>query len=187
MSYLFIIEDKKVFPNPETLLISPFIDIWNRDKGKEKEQALKEFGYIEFMGSVKNTNPFVDYKSDVKEFKIREALDLDNDWQPDELVKKGIDYIVKLQTEYSLTYTYYVSAKIAAEKMKEFFTSFDINERNIKTGNPIYKPRDIISALNETEKTLVTLKSLEDKVNQEILTSSNRTKADKKISPFSKR
>ena len=36
MAFLFIVSEKSVFPNPETLLISPFKDIWARDKGKKK-------------------------------------------------------------------------------------------------------------------------------------------------------
>ena len=37
MAFLFIVSEKSVFPNPETLLISPFKDIWARDKSKKNE------------------------------------------------------------------------------------------------------------------------------------------------------
>ena len=53
MAFLFIVTEKTVFPNTETLLISPFKDIWKRDKTKQKHHALEEFAYIEFMSSMK--------------------------------------------------------------------------------------------------------------------------------------
>ena len=37
MAYLFQINGRAVFPNAETILISPFKDIWERDLSKDKE------------------------------------------------------------------------------------------------------------------------------------------------------
>ena len=34
MAYLFKVEGKTVYPNDEVLLISPFKEIWERDKSK---------------------------------------------------------------------------------------------------------------------------------------------------------
>ena len=46
MSFLFKIQDKVVFPNPETLLISPFKEIWERDTDPDKHQAIKELNEV---------------------------------------------------------------------------------------------------------------------------------------------
>lgn len=54
MSYLFIVENNIAKPNTETLLIEPFKTIWERDKTKDKEQAIKEFTFIELMSSKKD-------------------------------------------------------------------------------------------------------------------------------------
>jgi len=61
MAFLFTVTEKTVFPNAETLLISPFKDIWERDKTKQKIYALEELAYIEFMTSMKKSNPYRQY------------------------------------------------------------------------------------------------------------------------------
>lgn len=186
MAFLFIIEGRSVFPNAETLLIPPFKDIWERDKSKNKENALEEFCYIEFISSVKKSNPYRQYEEEKKEIEIRKDVITQKDWEPDELVKQGIDKLSEFQMKASTTYTYYQAAKVAAGKMKDFFLNVDLNERNEKTFNPIYKPTDITKALNDTEKVLTNLKSLERKVEEEIY-EETKTKAGKEISFFAKR
>lgn len=183
MSFLFKIDNKVVYPNPETLMLHPFCDIWERDESPNKEVALQEFAYIEFMTSHLKSNPYREYTEDRKEATIRNEVIKELNWQPDELVEKGMAKIVELQTEGSITYQYWLSNKIAIEKMIVFFTNFDIDERNPKTFSPIYKPRDITSAVADAEKTLVTLNSLKVKVDEEIF-DSNKTRSEKVISPF---
>ena len=61
MAILFQVTNKTVQPTVETLAISPFSEIWSRDTTRDKEIALKEFAYIEFMSSQLKTNPFKDY------------------------------------------------------------------------------------------------------------------------------
>lgn len=183
MSFLFKIEGMAVMPNPETLLISPFKEIWERDKSKKKELAIKEFSYIEFMTSMLRSNPYREYPEDRKHKVILEAIFKEAKWKPDHLIYDAMAAIKELQEEGSLTYSFWMSAKIAAEKMKEFFIDFDINERNERTGNPIYKPADISRALKDAETNLTTLTSLKKKVDEEIF-ELVRTRGDKEISPF---
>lgn len=183
MAFLFEITGKNVFPNAETLLISPFKEIWARDKSKEKYDALEEFAYIEFMASMRKSNPYRQYGKDLKESKIRQAVITREDWEPDELIKKAIHKMHEFQTEASTTYNYYIAAKTAAEKMQEFFNEVDVTAVNPKTLNPIYKPRDITSALNDTEKVLSNLKSLEKKVEEELY-EQTKNRSNKEISFF---
>lgn len=58
MSHLFTVENNVAIPNTETLLISPFKEVWERDKSKDKGQAIKEFTFVELMSSKKKANPF---------------------------------------------------------------------------------------------------------------------------------
>ena len=51
---LFFISDNKILPTPETLLIKEFENIWNRDKTKTKDIALKELAYIYFISDYKS-------------------------------------------------------------------------------------------------------------------------------------
>lgn len=183
MSFLFQIQGKAVFPNPETLLISPFKEIWERDTSENKEHAIQEFAYIEFMTSMLKSNPYREYPEDRKDKIIREGISTESDWNPDELVVDAITYLRKHQKDASISYTYWMSNKKAAEKMIDFFNNFDMDERNVKTMNPIYKPRDITSAIADAEKMLTTLNTLKKKVDEELF-ESNRNKGDKVISPF---
>ena len=183
MAYLFEVQEKTVIPNTETLLLSPFKEIWERDKSKKKSKAIMEFTYIEFMSSMKKSNPFRQYPEDKKSDAIVDALFTEKDWKPDKFVLEGIEKINTFQKKASSTYSYYMAAKRAAEKMQNFFNDFDITERNPKTFNPIYKPSDITRALNDTEKTLANLKGLEKKVEEELF-QNTKNKADRQISPL---
>lgn len=181
MSVLFQIENRAVIPNPETLVIYPFNEIWER--AKKRETAMQEFAYIEFMSSMKKSNPYRQYPEDKKDEVIKKDIIKDKKWEADNLVKEGIKKIKEFQEEASTTYSYYMAAKNLAEKMKNFFNDFDITEVNPKTLNPIYKPKDITSALIDTEKVLSNLKSLEKKVEEELF-EEVKSRANKEISPF---
>lgn len=183
MSFLFIIDGRVVNPNAETLMISPFKEIWGRDKSKDKEFAIKEFAYIEFMTSMLKSNPYREYSEQKKESVLRKEIINDDSWIADSLIQQGIDKIVQFQTEGSITYSYWMANKIAIEKQIEFFKNIDIGERNERTGLPIYKAVDIPNAVSASEKALLTINSLKSKVEEEIY-EKNKNKSDKTISPF---
>jgi hypothetical protein len=172
-----------VYPNPETLLIKPFSQIWNRDKSKDKHFALEDFAYIEFMSSMKESNPYRQYDEKMKHAKVVDAIITRTVWEADELIKLAIHKVYEFQREASSTFNYYMAAKKAAEKMQDFFNEVDINAVNEKTMNPLYKPRDITSALNDTEKVLSNLKNLEKKVEEELY-ESTKNRSNKEISMF---
>lgn len=183
MAFLFTVTEKTVSPNAETLLIEPFKTIWNRDTDKQKRNAIEDFAYIEFLSSMKKSNPYRQYPEKEKPSKVKEAVITRPDWEPDTLIEEAIYVMNKFQKEASSTFNYYKAAKIAAEKMQDFFNNVDINTVNKKTLNPIYKPRDITSALNDTEKVLSNLKTLEKKVEEELY-EETKNRSNKEISFF---
>ena len=183
MSLLFTVESKVVSPTTEVLLLYPFKEIWERDKSKDKSYAIEELSYIEFMASIQKSNPYSGYNEEDRPNKITKDIISNEDWKPDSLVSIGIDKLKEFQAEASVTYNYYMSAKVAAEKMQKFFLSFDMNELNPKTGTPIFKPRDITSALNDTSRVLENLNSLREKVDNEIFEEVKK-KGQKIVSPF---
>jgi hypothetical protein len=183
MAYLFSVENRVVMPTAEALLISPYKDIWNRDKSKDKQYAIEDFSYIEFMSSMKKSNPYSGYDEDLKHEKIKEDIITRKNWKPDALISKAIDKIKEFQEKASVTYSYYMSNKRGAEQMKSFFNTLNISEVNSKTGNPLYKPKDITSALNDANRTLETLDSMKEKVEQELF-ETTKNKGQKEISPF---
>lgn len=181
MAFLFVVENGVAKPNVETLLISPFKEIWNRDETTEKDLATKELTFIEFMSSKKKTNPYAGYDDDMRYDRLLATMP--EGWEMDELVEQALIKIKDFQEEASPTYQYYISASKAAEKMRTFFNTFDINERNERNGNPIYKPSDITRALNDTDKVLQNLNAMKEKVEQELF-EQTKTRGNKTINPF---
>lgn len=181
MAFLFVVENNRAKPNIETLLISPFKDIWERDNSEDKLRAIKELTFIEFMSSKKKTNPYAGYDDDKRYEVLKKAL-FNESWEMDALIEQALVKIRIFQEEASPTYKYYMSASIAAAKMRDFFDTFDINERNDK-GMPVYKPGEITRALNDTDKVLQNLNAMKDKVEQELF-EQTRTKGNKSINPF---
>jgi len=183
MSLLFTVENRAVKPFTETLLTHPFKEIWERDKHPEKLNAIEDFTYIEFCVSVKHSNPYSGYTEDLRREKVRQDVITREDWKEDELILEGMATLVRFQKEASMTYNYYMSAKAAAEKIQDFFNTFDMNKVNEKTGNPFYKPREITSAVNDTSRTLENLATLRTKVENELF-EEVKNKGQKVITPF---
>lgn len=183
MSILFKVQDKIVIPNTETLLLEPFKTIWERDETEAKEVAMAEFKYIEFTTSMLKSNPYAGYSEEEKELKVRNDCIFMEEWNPDELVVKGKEEIIRFSTEASVTYTYYMSNKKAAHEMTGFFNTFNIKETNVKTGNPLYKPKDITNALKDSTDVMQRLDTLKEKVEQELFQVVKR-RGEKVISPF---
>lgn len=182
MAYLFTIENNIAMPKPEVLLTSPFKEIWERDKTQKKSRALKEFTFIEFTTSMKSSNPYAGYDESVREIKVKEEVMGDIKWKPDKLIKAALKKVEDYQTEASPAYTFYMSAKKATEALKRFFNEVDLHEVNEK-GYPIYKPKDITSALNDTEKIIVNLANLKKRLGDEIEEAS-KVRGGKAISYF---
>jgi hypothetical protein len=183
MSWLFTVEQKIVKPQPETLLVSPFKEIWERDTNEGKNLALKQFAYIEFLVSVKDTNPYVGYTEDERIRRIKKDVMGDPTYEPDELVIEGLNWLTKHQYDSSPSLRYYEAALRAMEKLQDFFDSFDMNSRNEKSGVPLYKPKDITSAIIDTENSLQKLVAIKNKVHNEIF-ESVKVKGQKKVSVF---
>ena len=184
MAYLFKIEGKTVFPAEETLMTEPFKSIWARDKNKDKETALKEFAYIEFMVSKLASNPYKGYSETVRPKIIVEDL-FEGKYKPDDLVKAGIKKLADFQKNSSPNYSLYLNAIKAKETLENFLGTVDLQKINFKTGAPMYKPKEISSSLLDLDKVATSLNALEKKIEEELY-DVMKTKGQKEISPFAK-
>jgi hypothetical protein len=187
MAYLFKVEGQAVLPNTETLLISPFKEIWERDEHPEKDRAIAEFKYMEFMTSALKSNPYKGYDTAQRRVKVKESCGFESNWEPDDLIKDGMALIEEFQIEASENYQYYLAALKAANSMKDFFSTPGILQMaNAKTGNPLYKPKDLTNALKDTDAVLTNLKGLKTKIEEELYTA-KKSRANKVISSFARR
>jgi hypothetical protein len=184
MSLLFTVQSKVVSPTTESLLIFPFREIWERDDSKDKRFAIEDLSYIEFMASIQKSNPYSGYPENERPSKIIKDIITRAEWdQTDPLIQAGIIKLKEFQAEASVTYNYYMAAKSAAEKMQHFFINFSMSDVNLRTGAPIFKPKDITSALNDTSRVLENLNTLREKVDNEIFEEVKK-KGQKVVSPL---
>ena len=192
MAILFQVVNKTVQPNVETLAISPFSEIWSRDKSKDKEIALKEFAYIEFMSSQLKSNPFKDYPDTEKANKILEAIKYDESLEhnnhinlvsADPLINRAMEFIKELQTQASSTYRLYAAAMKSRDELEKFLTNLDMEAIDPKSGKPLWKPKEITSAMMDIPKLTSSLNDLKKKVEEEVY-EEVKTRANKTISAF---
>ena len=169
MSWFFEFDGKECRPKAEVLLVEPFKGMWEADRKK----AVKAFTFAELYTSKSRSNPYAGYSNEVRMEKLgfevygRRGMvfsDLDDD------VKECVRSLEEWQTEGSVTWRYYMSQVTAAEKLISFFNSVDLHERNDKS-SPIYKPKEITSALADAEKIMQNLTALRAKVEQEMFES----------------
>lgn len=185
MSYLFKIEGNKVYPNDETLLIHPFKDIWERDKSPEKEIAIKELTYIEFMTSQLRTNPYKGYRTERRDEILRKDIIRDDKWEPDATVEEAMKKIEEFQREASPNYKLYLASLKAKENLEDFLLNVDLQSEENKTdkGAMVLKPKDITTALLDVDKVTASLTALFQKIEEEIY-EEIKVRAGKKISFF---
>ena len=183
MAYLFIVQDNRVKPNTETLLISPFKEIWDRDSSIRKGTAILEFTYIEFMSSSLKSNPYKGYETVRRDQVLRDTI-MEPGWQPDDLIRAAIDKVDEFQKDASSNYTLYLSAVRAKEKLQRFLDTCDLNERT-RTNALILKPSDVSKALLDMDRVATALNLLQRKV-EEDLYETTRQRANKEVSPFAK-
>lgn len=183
---IFVIEGNVVKPTPEALLIPEFAILWDRDKSKNKSRAISEFTYIEFLCSVKKSNPFHGYSDEERPAKIKAFIFKNKetiDTSCSDVIAATIVYR-QLMIDSSTSMQYYLSVKTGIHKMIKFYQELDLTEKNDK-GVLVYKVSDVTAAITKANEMLQNLSSLRERVEQEMY-ESTRTKSNKEINPFEK-
>ena len=184
---LFKVEGNLVIPTEHALLIHPYSEIWDRDEDPKKLEAKRQFAYIELNCSYKKSNPYKGLSDDIRKVKVLQAIYRDevDSFVEDELIVEGMELYEELRLQASPTLRYYLSAKLGAEKMMSWLNDFNMDDVNERTGLPLYKPREITTALKDSYDVMKTLNSMEEKV-QEQLFESTKTIGNKEINHFEK-
>lgn len=178
---LFTVANNKAVPSPDVLLIKPFSDIWKRDKDPEKNRAISELTYVEFMCSPRQSNPFNGYDIGVREEKIIDKI-FDGEYEPDVLVTLAIDQYNEWLREASPSMSYCLAAKGAARKIEKYFDSVDLTKTDSR-GNLVYKITDISRVIKESADVLKSVNDLINNVEKELY-ESVRTKGGKTIGHY---
>lgn len=169
MARLFDIERNKIIPSPDVLAIPALKKIWLRDKDKDKVNAMKDLSYIVFLCDFHS--PYKDLKGLEKEKLIIEDVFKDKKWQPDDDIKAAIKVYNKLQITPSMRMLQ--SAKLAIEKVADWFESVDLKEEDVM-GKPKYSANDVSRNLKEIGNIVKSLNNLEKQVRLELEETSAR-------------
>lgn len=178
---IFVIDKGIIKPTDFVLGISPFKEIWDRDKSDKKDRAIKDFTFIEYYVSPKTINPFKDIREEEREKKIIETVSILKGYKPDKLVWQAVDRYKEMLYQWSKSYRLYTAAMKAIENLRDFLETVDVSEKNDK-GMPIYKPKDITNALKDINSIISNLKDLERNIFDEI--SSAKIYGGKRKNPF---
>lgn len=94
---LFRYEGYEVRVAPEALTLKPFKKLWNRDKSKDKERAMMEFGFLYFY-----CDPRSDYQYIVDEedrlTAVKQGQGFPEDWKPDATLKAAMNFYSTFDT-----------------------------------------------------------------------------------------
>ena len=172
---LFFLEDNKVKITPETLLIGAFKSIWDRDKSKSKEEALKELGFVYYMADYKSI--YLSYPESKREEQVILDIVKDSKWKPDEIIKTAIVKYEELQQTPSLRMLK------GARKAQEAITNYyeEISQDPTKVNSKSVQA--IAMSLEKMGKIAESIDKLEDKLKRESQTS-GRSKGGRNINPF---
>lgn len=144
------LQDNKIIIKPEAISISPFSEIWNSDKSKDKKLATDKIKYIWF---------FTDYDSPYKKnipldkrgpMIIKDVIK-DKAFKADKEVEDAIKKYDELYTNAEMRMI--DGANIMVNKMDSFFREAEVNEENIKkiTDSIIAMPK-LVQALKDARK-----------------------------------
>jgi hypothetical protein len=139
---IVVLKDKAI------LLVKEFKTIWNSDKSKSKEIALKEFAYIYLKNDFKSSYRNAYVKAELVD-KLKEDLSLSSDWEPSKDVLLAEKKYNDLQITKSLKAL--ISAETALEQVITYFNDFDVTKIDEeRRSGAIKQLMDNIKSIDET-------------------------------------
>lgn len=148
--------------NPTILWVPEFRTLWDRDKSKQKEQAVNEISYIVFLHDFRS--PYLAYPTNEREVRIKKDYFKSADWLPDDAVKAAIAKYKELQT--SPISRLLQSAMDTCDKMTDYFNGVDFKKVD-HNGKPIYTLKEVSSVMKDIGDIVSSLESLKEKVERE--------------------
>lgn len=161
--HLIEIIDYKVEPSEELFLIKGFRDLYNNDKSDNKEQFFQMLSYVYYMADPRSS---LSYITNDKE---RMATVLEQEGIK-KLDQKKANLLIEEYKRHIITSSYLLlqDTKLAVDKVREFLRSVNLDERDDKTGKPIYTINSITSAIKQCTELTKTLREQEVIISKEI-------------------
>lgn len=155
----------KIVIKPELIHIKVFYKLWRRDQSDNKKRAIQELSYIWHLKAFQSPYVSQGYSQEEITEQFKEDSTLPKDWKPDELVLAAAEKYKELcytQSMYLLQ-----DAKLGVNKLRRYFTSVDLDEKNDK-GTLVHNASTLLKSLKEVGDLNNSLKKLREEVNKEI-------------------
>jgi len=159
---LFTLENYQPLITPEALLIPEFKALFDRDKSKDKVNALKEIAFVYF--SMDYQSNYLSYTKDVRDERLAQDFMGVSEYKPDQVVLAAMQKYDELQR--TPTMNFLKAARHAMQETENYFMDIDYTERDAK-GNPVYKGTDITKMLKDCSGVKDTLDKLMEAVKKE--------------------
>jgi hypothetical protein len=163
----FDIEGGNVKFQPEFLAVPSFKKIWDKDKSKNKHKAYNELSYVVFLCDNTLSNPYRSMSENLRSEVLKRDVLGKLDYKISEDLERALKTFNQLKETTSSRLL--KAAKIAADKLADYFedkVDFDLLDLN---GKPVYSARDLASNLGAVGKIIESLKKLEEQVTKEQL------------------
>lgn len=161
--HLIEIIDYKVEPSEELFLIKGFRDLYNSDKSEGKEQFLQMLSYVYYMADPRSSLSYITDDEERKAYVFEQEgikkLDM-----------KLANNLIEEYKKHVVTSSYLLlqDTKLAVDKVREFLRMVNLDERDDRTGKPIYTINSITTAIKQCSELTKTLSELEKTITKEI-------------------
>lgn len=163
---------------PEILLTREFSELMNNERnktqgdpeGKYHERAFREFQYMYL--ALDWQSPYADYATQEKHQEALKDSHLTEEEFNDPSFRAACRKYKKLQDE-TRSIKMLKAAQNTVDKFIDYFNNVDPEERDVQTGKPIWKVKDIMAEISSLSKVNDELKTLEGQVKKEIAETSS--------------
>jgi hypothetical protein len=167
--------------SPEAYSLLPFKKIWDRDKSKDKNTALKELALIFFYSDIKSNYLITPEEDRISE--IAKDIGLDSKWKADTVVNEAIEFYIKKSK--SIIVELYEASLQSANHISEYLrdTKNLLEERTDK-GSPVTTVSQITTALKSVPIIMKDLKNAYKEVIKETQESEGKSKGKQQYNTF---
>lgn len=147
----------------EVLLLTPFKNVYKKDKSRAKVLALNELAFVWFFADIKSPYQSIIDEEDRTEEIVKDT-DLDDNWKPDKAVKAAIDFYK--ERDKTVVVNLYNAAMIAASAVNDTFSNAKALIKD--SDDQIGAAEKVIRALEKVPKVMQSLRDVEKELIKEI-------------------
>ncbi len=150
--------------SPQALLIAEFAELWRCDPSEDKNMATKELGYIFYMADSRSTYMYLLDENERHDQICNDMAGMQN-WIKPSYIPRCIEKYKELSQTTSTVLL--ESTRGVVEKISNFLSVIDPNERDKNTGKPVFAINTITRAVAEVPKLIKALNDIESEIIKE--------------------